>query len=51
MTPFRIIHISDTHLGAAHPWITANFEAMADIIARQRPDLVINTGSRRASRS
>ncbi len=44
MTPFRIIHVSDTHLGQAHPWITANFEAMADIIARQRPDLVINMG-------
>src|SRR5438045_3140446 len=44
MTSFRIIHISDTHLSRERPWLLPNFEAMARIIAAEKPDLVVNTG-------
>src|SRR5262249_49884352 len=44
MKPFRIFHVTDTHLTASHPWILANFDAMSAIVAKERPDLVINTG-------
>lgn len=44
MAAFRVIQISDTHLGHDRRWFLPNFEAMRAIIALRRPDLVINTG-------
>jgi len=44
MGAFRIIQISDTHLGHDRRWFVPNFEAMRAIIASRRPDLVVNTG-------
>jgi 3',5'-cyclic AMP phosphodiesterase CpdA len=44
VSAYRIIQVSDTHLGVAKPWFTQNFAAMARIAAARRPDLVINTG-------
>jgi 3',5'-cyclic AMP phosphodiesterase CpdA len=41
---FRIAQISDTHLSAAKPFFVANFRRVGEAVARERPDLVINTG-------
>jgi 3',5'-cyclic AMP phosphodiesterase CpdA len=44
VSAFRIIQVSDTHLGRAKPWFAPNFAAMTRIAATRRPDLLINTG-------
>jgi len=44
MPPFRVIHISDTHLSRHRAWFVPNFQAMAGIISDVYPDLVVNTG-------
>ena len=44
MRAFRLIQVSDTHLGHTRPWFAPNFHAMARIISMLRPDLVVNTG-------
>lgn len=44
MNPFRILHISDTHLSRDKPWFAPNFEAVVAIASVRRPDLVVNTG-------
>lgn len=41
---FRIAQISDTHLSAAKPFFVANFRRVGEALARERPDLVVNTG-------
>ncbi|HWK45837.1 MAG TPA: metallophosphoesterase [Stellaceae bacterium] len=41
---FRVIQISDTHLGAKTNHFRDNWRIAADWIAAERPDLVINTG-------
>lgn len=41
---FRIAQISDTHLSAAHPEFSVNFEVLAAHLRATRPDLVIHTG-------
>jgi 3',5'-cyclic AMP phosphodiesterase CpdA len=40
----RIAQISDTHLSPARPFFRANFDRVAEHLAAERPDLVINTG-------
>jgi 3',5'-cyclic AMP phosphodiesterase CpdA len=42
--PFRVVHISDTHLSPEAAWFVPNFDAMVAIVSRHRPDLVVNTG-------
>jgi 3',5'-cyclic AMP phosphodiesterase CpdA len=44
MRAFRVVQISDTHLGRQRSWFVANFQSMARIISVRQPDLVINTG-------
>jgi 3',5'-cyclic AMP phosphodiesterase CpdA len=44
MSDFRIIQISDTHLGRRFPGLIANFHRVSEHIDASRPDLVINTG-------
>jgi 3',5'-cyclic AMP phosphodiesterase CpdA len=44
LTPFRVVQISDTHLGAERSWFVSNFQAMVGVLSKTRPDLVINTG-------
>ncbi|MBB4364612.1 3',5'-cyclic AMP phosphodiesterase CpdA [Bradyrhizobium sp. CIR18] len=44
MSEFRLTQISDTHLGRRFPGLIANFQAISEHIAGNRPDLVINTG-------
>ncbi len=41
---FRIAQVSDTHLSAAKPFFVENFRRIGEAIARERPDLVVNTG-------
>jgi 3',5'-cyclic-AMP phosphodiesterase len=41
---FRIVQVSDTHLSATKPFFVANFRRVCEGIARDAPDLVINTG-------
>ena len=41
---FRVVQISDTHLSAARPFFVRNFDRCCDALARERPDLVVNTG-------
>jgi 3',5'-cyclic AMP phosphodiesterase CpdA len=41
---FRIAQISDTHLSAAKPFFVANFRRVGEAVARERVDLVVNTG-------
>jgi len=41
---FRVIQISDTHLGAKTSHFRENWRIVADWIAGQHPDLVVNTG-------
>jgi 3',5'-cyclic AMP phosphodiesterase CpdA len=42
--PFRIAHISDTHLSADKPFFVANFDHLATAFAAAPPDLLLNTG-------
>lgn len=42
--PFRIAHISDTHLSADTPFFVANFQRLATDFAAAPPDLLLNTG-------
>lgn len=44
MAAFRLIQISDTHLGARVPRLVQNFRTVCDYINTARPDLVVNTG-------
>lgn len=44
MPEFRLTQISDTHLGRRFPGLVANFAAISEHIAADRPDLVVNTG-------
>src|SRR5215813_8833084 len=44
MEPFRLVQISDTHLGRNRSWFVTNFDALKRIIAGLHPDLVVNTG-------
>src|SRR5262245_2344922 len=44
MRAFRLIQVSDTHLGRDRSWFAPNFRAMARIISERRPNLVVNTG-------
>jgi 3',5'-cyclic-AMP phosphodiesterase len=44
MDPFRVMHISDTHLSRAKPWFVSNLDAVVTIASARRPDLVVNTG-------
>ena len=44
MAEFRLTQISDTHLARRLPLLTDNFHRVAEHIAANRPDLVINTG-------
>lgn len=44
MPEFRLTQISDTHLGRRFPGLIANFAAISEHIAADRPDLVVNTG-------
>lgn len=44
MQSFTLIQITDTHLSRQRPAFLRNFEVAADIIARERPDLVVHTG-------
>jgi 3',5'-cyclic AMP phosphodiesterase CpdA len=41
---FRIVQLSDTHLGATKAHFAANWEPTAAWIRAQRPDLVVHTG-------
>jgi 3',5'-cyclic-AMP phosphodiesterase len=41
---FRIAQISDTHLSAEKPFFVANFTRVAEALAGERPDLVVNSG-------
>jgi len=41
---FTLIQITDTHLSRQRPAFVRNFEVAADIIARDRPDMVVHTG-------
>jgi len=41
---FRIAQVSDTHLSAAKPFFVENFRRIGEAVARERPDLVVNTG-------
>lgn len=41
---FRVIQISDTHLGGQGAWFVPNFHAMTRIVSTVHPDLVVNTG-------
>ncbi|MCQ4160482.1 metallophosphoesterase [Roseomonas sp. GC11] len=41
---FTLAQISDTHLSALHPGFSANFEALAEHLLAEAPDLVIHTG-------
>ncbi len=40
----RIAQISDTHLSATHAYFLDNFRALADELARDRPDLIVHSG-------
>jgi hypothetical protein len=40
----RIAQISDTHLSPRRGYFTANFDRVAEVLAADGPDLVINTG-------
>ena len=44
MAPYRVVHISDTHLSPEAPAFVPNFEAIVGIVRGLRPDLVVNTG-------
>jgi 3',5'-cyclic AMP phosphodiesterase CpdA len=44
MPEFRLIQISDTHLGRRLPTLTDNFDRVRQYIDAKRPDLVINSG-------
>ena len=44
MAEFRLTQISDTHLARRLPLLTDNFHRVAEHIAANRPDLVVNTG-------
>jgi 3',5'-cyclic AMP phosphodiesterase CpdA len=44
MPEFRLIQISDTHLGRRLPTLTENFDRVREHIDAKRPDLVINSG-------
>lgn len=44
MPEFRLTQISDTHLGRRFPGLIANFAAISEHIAADRPDLVVNSG-------
>lgn len=41
---FRIAQISDTHLSAGKPFFVANFMRVAEALAADPPDLVLNSG-------
>src|SRR5262245_5995983 len=41
---FSIAQISDTHLSREKPFFVANFARVGEALARERPDLVINSG-------
>jgi len=41
---FKLIQISDTHLGRGKPLFADNWAPLAAWIADQHPDLVIHTG-------
>ena len=41
---FRIAQISDTHLSGEKPFFVANFRRISEAVAREQPDLVVNTG-------
>lgn len=44
MQSFKLIQITDTHLSRERPAFVQNFDVAAEIIARDRPDLVVHTG-------
>ncbi|MGM4891550.1 metallophosphoesterase family protein [Tardiphaga sp. 839_C3_N1_4] len=44
MSEFRLIQITDTHLGAGFPQFVANFQRVCAFIDAAKPDLVINSG-------
>jgi len=41
---FRIAQVSDTHLSREKPFFVANFARVGEAVAREQPDLVINSG-------
>jgi len=41
---FKVVQISDTHLGASTRLFRANFDRMAVALDRLRPDLIVHTG-------
>ena len=41
---YRVIQISDTHLGVAKPFFVDNFDVVARALHSAAPDLVVNTG-------
>lgn len=42
--PFRLVHVSDTHLSATHAYFEDNWRAIAEAIRAEAPDLVIHGG-------
>lgn len=42
--PFRIAHISDTHLSRGKPFFVQNFERVGRHLAQRKYDLVLNSG-------
>lgn len=44
MSTFRMIQISDTHLSREKDHFVENFDAVVAHVARDKPDLVVNTG-------
>ena len=40
----RLVHISDTHLSQTRPLFLDNFRRLAEVLAADPPDLIVNTG-------
>jgi len=40
----RLVHISDTHLSPTRPLFLDNFRRLAEVLAADPPDLIVNTG-------
>ncbi len=41
---FRVVHVSDIHLGLNHDYAQRNWDAVVAYVNETKPDLVINTG-------
>ncbi len=44
MSAFRIVQVSDTHLSRLRAYFQTNWEAFVEIMAEEKPDLIVHTG-------